>query len=275
MPLGSRDTETPDELHLRSIRAAEDDIAEELDDISELVQNLQDRSRNSQGQLRSRSSTIDSTGPGLDVTGHSNQRGQQYEELQNRGGARVQRRLQQDRNLRWPPGVQRRRYLRLFLRNLLLLDHLLMMILFPFSVYNVLKILLTEVTFSDNDFIAEIANYCRYSNVLSEDGKSVVFFKSGFGLLGKFHNIIVYNSAPMVRWASTKATIGPWIIKIYASAIKMTTVLLYTAYGVGTSTYVCFATFFFTLCLLMTGFRRYKGIVRIMGHLYRTTVGVF
>ncbi|SCV02924.1 LAME_0H06304g1_1 [Lachancea meyersii CBS 8951] len=180
-----------------------------------------------------------------------------------------------EHNQRWPPVALRRHYLRLFLRNLLLLDHLLMVFLFPFSVYNVLKILLAEVTFSNSDFVADIATYCHYSNILSEDGRSVVFFKSGFGLLGKFHNIIVYYSAPLFVWASSKAALGTWVIKAYVSLIKTTAVTLYTVYGVGTSVYVCFATFFFALCLLMTGFRRYKGAARIMGHLYRTMVGVF
>ncbi|SCU87831.1 LAFA_0E09076g1_1 [Lachancea sp. 'fantastica'] len=177
--------------------------------------------------------------------------------------------------VRWPPGIQRRNYLRLFLRYLLLLDHLLMVFLFPFSVYNVLKILLTEVTFSNNDFVTDIASYCHYSRILSDDGTSVVFFKSGFGLLGKFHNIIVYYSAPVFVWASSKAVLGVWALKAYVSFIKTTSVAIYMAYGIGTSVYVCFATFFFALCFLMTSFRRYKDIARIMGHLYRTTVGVF
>ncbi|CEP61847.1 Asi2p LALA0_S04e02058g [Lachancea lanzarotensis] len=177
--------------------------------------------------------------------------------------------------VRWPPGVRRRQYLRLFLRNLLLLDHLLMVFLFPFSVYNVLKILLTEVTFSNSDFVADIASYCHYSRILSDDGTSVVFFKAGFGLLGKFHNIIVYYSAPVFVWASSKAVVGAWVLKAYVSLIKTAAVTIYMAYGIGTSVYVCFATFFFALCFLMTSFRRYKDIARIMGHLYRTTVGVF
>ncbi|SCU85464.1 LADA_0D07646g1_1 [Lachancea dasiensis] len=178
-------------------------------------------------------------------------------------------------NLRFPDAIERRRYLRAFLRNLIILDHLLLMVLFPFSLYNVLRILLTEVTFSNNDFIVDIATYCRLSNILSSDGKSVVFFRSGFGLLGKFHNIIVFYSAPIFVWITSKSANGFWITRAYTTLIKSIAVTLYMLYGVGTSAYVSFASFFFALCLLMTGFRRYKGVAKIMGQIYRSTTGVF
>ncbi|CUS22344.1 LAQU0S05e03268g1_1 [Lachancea quebecensis] len=184
-------------------------------------------------------------------------------------------RHRQENPFRWPPGIQRRQYLRLFLQNLLILDHLLMMVLFPFSVYNVLKILLTEVTFSNSDFVTDIAAYCKFSSILSEDGKSVVLFKSGFGLLGKFHNIIVYYSAPLFAWLSSNSSVSSLVTRAYTLAVKITAVMLYALYGVSASTYVCFATFFFSLCLLMTCFRRYKGVAKILGQLYRTTNGVF
>ncbi|CAR21612.1 Asi2p [Lachancea thermotolerans CBS 6340] len=188
---------------------------------------------------------------------------------------RVGPRHRQENPFRWPPGVQRRQYLRLFLQNLLILDHLLMMVLFPFSVYNVLKILLTEVTFSNSDFVTDIASYCKFSSILSEDGRSVILFKSGFGLLGKFHNIIVYYSAPLFAWLSSNSSVSSFVMRTYTLVVKFTAVVLYTLYGVSASTYVCFATFFFSLCLLMTCFRRYKGVAKIVGQLYRTTSGIF
>ena len=150
-----------------------------------------------------------------------------------------------------------------------------MMILFPFSAYNLLKILLAEVTFSNNDFVYEIAAYCKFSSILSEDGRSVILFKNGYGLLGKFHNIIVYYSAPTFAWVSSRTRASYFISRTYTLAVKFVAVVLYMIYGISASTYLCFATFFFSLCLLMTCLRRYKGAAKIITQLYHNTNGVF
>lgn len=175
----------------------------------------------------------------------------------------------------WPPFIQRRRYLRLLIQNLLMLDHLLIVVLFPFSVYNILRVLFCEVTFSENDFLPMIAYYCKAIKIRSTEGYSFLLQRHGMGLLGKFNNIVIYYTLPAFQWINTKLQIGNIADTAYSIMVKIFTVALYTFYGVGASTYLCFATFFFTLCIMITFFRRYKGVERIMSHLYQTTNGVF
>lgn len=191
-----------------------------------------------------------------------------------------QQQAQYGRNLRergedWPPFVQRRPYLRTFLRNLLVLDHFLVALIFPFSLYTIFKALFSEVTFSEYDFLTEVFEYCQFVKIIDKEGDSLLLYKDGLGLLGKFSNIVVYYTAPAFHYLIQRFGSNKIIHWAYPKTVKLITVSVYMSYGLATSVYLSFALFFFMLCVFITCARRYKGVERILTQVYQTTGGVF
>lgn len=167
-----------------------------------------------------------------------------------------------------PLFVRRRPYLQILIRNLLLLDYFVVLLLFPFSLYNILRCGFSSVTFSETDFVNDILTYCRYVNdFVSIDGPCRLIDVNK-DLLSKFHNIIVYYTWPMVRslvsmyQASDQAQ--STIISAYQLLVKSCAVLTYLLYGIGGTVYLTMAGFFFSICLVITLVRRYKNVQRIV-----------
>ena len=104
-------------------------------------------------------------------------------------------------HIQLPGFVDRRPYLRFVLRNLLILDHILMVLFLPFSLFTIFKALLCEVTFSQSDILTELADYIHNRIVVDTESSTVYLYRSGMGLLGKFHNSVVYHSAPCFKLA--------------------------------------------------------------------------
>ena len=164
-----------------------------------------------------------------------------------------------------PFSIQRRPVLRTFLRNLLVFDYFLLLLLFPLSLYTILRSGFNVMTFSEEDFLKEIVNYFKYIRIFSDDGKSLMVYKEGkIGLLGKFHNIIVFYSSPMVKklfqLAQKRELLLNIAIAIYKPIVKVTTITAYLTYGLGGTVYLIAAGFFFMLCLALSVMRRYKGV---------------
>lgn len=175
--------------------------------------------------------------------------------------------------------------LRTFLRNLFILDYFIGLILFPFSVYNILRSGFNSMTFSENDFIIEIVGYWKFAKIFGSGGTTLIAYKDTgkLGLLGKFHNIIVFYSSPVIKHIM-KSRDGNepnlnWIRLMFAKAfelfVKVSTILIYLAYGVSGTVYMVTAGFFFVLCLLFTVIRRYKGVHRMLVSQRITGPGVF
>lgn len=164
--------------------------------------------------------------------------------------------------------------LRTFLRNLFILDYFIGLILFPFSVYNILRSGFNSMTFSENDFIIEIVGYWKFAKIFGSNGTTLIAYKDTgkLGLLGKFHNIIVFYSSPMIKFimksANSNESKMDWLklmfSKIFELFVKVSTILIYLIYGVSGTIYMVTAGFFFVLCLLFTVIRRYKGVHRIL-----------
>ncbi|CAI4049765.1 hypothetical protein SKDZ_14G1640 [Saccharomyces kudriavzevii ZP591] len=175
--------------------------------------------------------------------------------------------------------------LRTFLRNLFILDYFIGLILFPFSVYNILRSGFNSMTFSENDFIIEIVGYWKFAKIFGSSGTTLIAYKDTgkLGLLGKFHNIIVFYSSPMIKYimksaGDNESKVG-WLklmfSKIFEVFVKISTILIYLAYGVSGTIYMVTAGFFFVLCLLFTIVRRYKGVHRMLVSQRMTGPGVF
>lgn len=167
---------------------------------------------------------------------------------------------------REPLFVQRRPYLSLLIRNLLVLDYFVVLLLFPFSLYNILRSGFSSVTFSETDFVKDILIYCKYVQIFTQvDGAPhIAYTEVNMDLLGKFHNIIIYYTCPIIKWALTTYTSETWLhhstILAYEFTVKASAVALYLIYGVGATIYLAMAGFFFTICLTITLIRRYKSV---------------
>lgn len=167
---------------------------------------------------------------------------------------------------REPLFVQRRPYLSLLIRNLLVLDYFVVLLLFPFSLYNILRSGFSSVTFSETDFVKDILIYCKYVQIFTQvNGAShIAYTEANMDLLGKFHNIIIYYTWPIIKWALKSYTSQTWVhqttIIAYEFIVKASTVALYLIYGVGATIYLAMAGFFFTICLTITLIRRYKSV---------------
>lgn len=167
--------------------------------------------------------------------------------------------------------VQRRPYLRLLITNLLLFDYFVVVLLFPFSLYNVLRSGFSIITLSENDFLSEVVTYCRHVKIFGDDGKSLlVYGESNLGLLGKFHNIVVFYTSPLARYLAQWVPIAPdhlirqIYVKFYQYLVKCSTVSIYLTYGVCGTVYLAMAGFFFAVCIAITLIRRYKSVHRMV-----------
>ncbi|AET40763.1 Asi2p Ecym_6388 [Eremothecium cymbalariae DBVPG len=175
----------------------------------------------------------------------------------------------------WPPFIRRRPQLRNFLRNQILLDHILIALLFPFSLFNILRALFSELTFSEYDFYIDILQYLRRISVVDATGKSLLLYTDSLGLLVKFHNVVVFYTRHIYYLLNAVLGDLKWTAHLYTFFVRVNTISLYLAYGFLTSSYLCFAAFFFTLCFGMTVIKRYKGVERIISQIYQNTEGLF
>ncbi|CCF56162.1 hypothetical protein KAFR_0A07280 [Kazachstania africana CBS 2517] len=158
---------------------------------------------------------------------------------------------------------RRTNYLRSLVRNLLLLDYFIMILLFPFSIYNIIRSGFNSMTLShNNDFINEIYTYFVYFNSLNFD------LQNKFGLLGKFHNIVLYNFMNIIRFVENSNLLDTkWknvsIRIIHFGLIKSLTTIIYCIYGFGGTIYLIVSGFFFVLCFTIAINRRYKEVSKI------------
>lgn len=185
-----------------------------------------------------------------------------------------------DLNPQEPLFVQRRPYLRILITNLLLFDYFVVLLLFPFSLYNILRSGFSVITLSENDFLTEIVAYCRYVKIFGDDGKSLLVYGEGnLGLLGKFHNIVVFYTAPIAQFIARRvpspdAFLRHSAIKCYQFMVKCCTVVVYVTYGIGGTVYLAMAGSFFAICFAITLARRYKSIHRMVAGSLETAVRV-
>ena len=167
------------------------------------------------------------------------------------------------RNLNLP--AQERRpvsWFRRFIRNILMFDYLLMVMLFPFSIYNLIKSGFNCITFSESDFLWDILFYFRFvgptlvptnMNIRITDEEDIVTF----GLLGTFHNVVIYYTEPLLR-RIVRFHNHKWLIRMYSIMVKIVTACLYLTYGLSGTTYLLLASFFFSLVMGWTLMRRYR-----------------
>lgn len=113
------------------------------------------------------------------------------------------------------------------------------------------------MTFSENDFIIEIVGYWKFAKIFGSSGTTLIAYKDTgkLGLLGKFHNIIVFYSSPMIKYimksaGDNESKVG-WLklmfSKIFEVFVKISTILIYLAYGVSGTIYMVTAGFFFCI----------------------------
>ncbi|CAG60912.1 uncharacterized protein GVI51_J05687 [Nakaseomyces glabratus] len=193
------------------------------------------------------------------------------------------------------PFAQRPSFFRTLVRNLLVLNYLVLSLLFPFSLYNVLRSGFSTMTFSERDFTREILTYwyaidtVDVISLIKPSTPETSDSGPGLGLLGKFHNIIVYYSLPIGEallrrilnidrsYTDTEeypVSVGIYrmilgfFFRWYKKSIKIVTILVYLLYGIGGTTYLMIAGFFFSLCVGLTIVRRYKSTQQILSGLF-------
>ncbi|AGO13196.1 AaceriAFR047Wp [[Ashbya] aceris (nom. inval.)] len=171
----------------------------------------------------------------------------------------------------WRPFGRPRPHFRTFLRNQIVLDHILIALLFPFSLFNILRALFSEFTFSEYDFYIDILQYLRRISVVDHRGPSLVLYTDSLGLLVKFHNVVVFYTRNV--YYALNAIMGNLRVTahVYALFVRVNAISLYLAYGLIASSYLCLAAFFFTLCFGMTVIKRYKGVEMILNEMYQNT----
>ncbi|CDO96608.1 unnamed protein product [Kluyveromyces dobzhanskii CBS 2104] len=175
----------------------------------------------------------------------------------------------------WPAFVVRRPYLRFVLRNLLILDHILMVLFLPFSLFTILKTVINQVTFSDTDVFTEVFDYVHNRQVVDPNSSIVYLYRNGAGLLGCFHNAAVYHSAPCFKYLM-KLYENPNVLRqIYTISIKWYTVTVYLAYGIFMSSYLSFISFFFVVCVTLVLIKKLKGVDVIISNILQTCNLVF
>ncbi|KAG0668834.1 hypothetical protein C6P45_004317 [Maudiozyma exigua] len=215
-------------------------------------------------------------------------------ERQNNNEGDVNRRREE------PRFVPRRSIFASMVRHLLVLDYFVMIVLFPFSFYNILRSGFSSVTLSENDFIAEIMIYLKYGRVLSDSMLNRIYNRTydknipisllgysddaAMGLLGKFHNIIVYYSSPigkkLINFASNSSTgtttstttflitaaskHGNVLVRGYEIWVKISVIMTYLLYGLTGTMYLALSGFFFIFCLALTIIRRYRSVQKLL-----------
>ncbi|CCD25629.1 Asi2p NDAI_0F03110 [Naumovozyma dairenensis CBS 421] len=125
--------------------------------------------------------------------------------------------------------------------------------------------------------VSSISNAANYTEVIQS--YILVDLRGGLSLLEKFHNIVVYYSSPVKMLLEGKIssiaagnynffTQRMWILmySIYVTLVKFTTTTIYLVYGfVGTGLYFLLGCFFST-ALILTLWRRYRTMLRVMAH---------
>lgn len=178
--------------------------------------------------------------------------------------------IQQQQRLRGQPIFQQRRpWLRIFLRNLLVLDYVILLMFFPFSMYNILKSGFHSMTYSQNDFISEILAYYKYVKVFNDEGQIMLILSKKGGLLGKFHNVVLYQMTPMINFILKYSIrlsnpVNITVHEILKFIVKFFTITIYVFYGLGGTIYISGAGFFFTLCFIIIAIKRYDNIRKII-----------
>lgn len=192
-----------------------------------------------------------------------------------------------------PRFIPRRSIFASIIRHLLVLDYFVMIVLFPFSFYNILRSGFSSVTLSENDFIAEIMIYLKYGKVISNPILDIVSGRTSnnnnnnvpitllgysddavVGLLGKFHNIIVYYSSPIGKkiinfasdYNSNSQSPGKFSFLVigYEIWVKISVIMTYLVYGLTGTIYLALSGFFFIFCLALTIIRRYRSVQKLL-----------
>ena len=165
-------------------------------------------------------------------------------------------------------------------RNLLLLDYFIMIILFPFSLYNIIRICFNFITLSRDDFTVDILTYLQSTQAIisSNDNTTTPLLgyqdgKPSLGLLSKFHNVIVFYSAPVIKLVLNWTNRSEIAVYLCNWSIRLLTVLLYLTYGLGGTVYMGIAGFFFALSLGLTVYRRYRGVHQVLAGSFAPGVG--
>ena len=169
---------------------------------------------------------------------------------------------------RAPPFTPQRSYFATVVHNLLMLDYFVIVVLFPFSFYNLVRGAFGAVTLSEHDAVAQLAVYVGDAVFHESATQPLAILGYGddspLGLLGKFHNIAVHYSAPLLRKVLHLRVAQQYTLYAYTIATKLAVVATYTLYGLGGTAYLVLGGFFFAFCLGLTVVRRYRGVQRLL-----------
>lgn len=161
------------------------------------------------------------------------------------------------------------------LHNLLYLDYIFMLVTLPMTIYTIISVTTNVITFdysdspNDEDIFIRIVKYFKYRQLSTRDSKTGMpkFIEkyvistedpqyndiiNELGLLGKFHKTVNQYTRSLQN------------MKYYHMIIKILTTSIYLMYGFIGSSYMILLNLFFTLCLVLTIYRRYKDVVEII-----------
>lgn len=150
------------------------------------------------------------------------------------------------------------------------------MILFlPFSVFTLLKTVINKVTFSDADMLNDIVEYVHNRIVVDPKSSVVYLYRGGNGLLGCFHNSVVYHSAPFYKYLMKMYENSNFLRQLYTITVKWFAVTAFTLYGLVVSMYLSFLTFFFIVCVTLLFIKKFKGVDLMIANILQTCDLIF
>ncbi|XBW38740.1 hypothetical protein QEN19_004327 [Hanseniaspora menglaensis] len=165
--------------------------------------------------------------------------------------------------------------IRFFNTFIKLLYRFIMLVLLPIGLGNFARMLIDQLTYSKTGIRNELVHYWQHMNVLSsvsnevsETNYKLIYIGANSGsIIGEYHNIIVFFTSKMVKpylMNSKDTFIKRFLINWYSTLVKIMTTLLLLAYGSITTCYMWFALVFFSVCICVSMYMKFKPMMKIL-----------
>lgn len=153
-----------------------------------------------------------------------------------------------------------------------------MLVLLPIGLGNFARILIDQLTYSKTGIRNELVHYWQSMEVLTPLAQTnntaagtnykLVYIGANSGsIIGEYHNIIVFYTSKMIRNAimSKEDTfLKRFLLKWYSLLVKILTTCLLLAYGSITTCYMWFALVFFSVCVCVSIYMKFKPMMKIV-----------
>lgn len=167
------------------------------------------------------------------------------------------------------------RYFNTFIK---FLYRFIMLVLLPIGLGNFARILIDQLTYSKTGIRNELVHYWQSMEVLSplkdeynttsENNYKLVYIGANSGsIIGEYHNIIVFYTSKMIRSYiinNEDTYVKRFLLKWYSLIVKTLTTSLLLVYGSITTCYMWFALVFFSVCVCVSIYMKFKSMIKII-----------